>query len=317
MKIVPIAIVLICVSAAFGQKAKEVKISSTADGSMQPAMMYVPEQASDTPMPLLVLLHTWSGGYTQKGWIDPCVKECSERGWALVHPHFRGPNRTPQACGSELAVQDVIDAVEFMKTKTKIDDRRIYLTGTSGGGHMSLLMAGRAPQIWAAVSAWVPISDIAAWHAQTKAAGRRYFRDIEKSCGGVPGESAEVDAQCVARSPVTWLAKAVNVPLDINGGIHDGHTGSVPVSHSLHAFNVLADANDQAANKVTDDELAFIWSKRKMPQSMSKEAVEDSDRKHAVLFRRSVGQCRVTVFDGGHTGEMQPAIRWLAKHVKK
>ena len=45
-----------------------------------------------------------------------------------------------------------------------MDDKRIYLVGISGGGQMALIMAGRAPNVWAGVSAWVPIADLAEWH---------------------------------------------------------------------------------------------------------------------------------------------------------
>ena len=64
--------------------------------------------------------------------------------------------------------------VDFAKKKTRIDKKRILLVGTSGGGYMSLLMAGRAPNLWAGVSAWVPISDLAAWHSETKKKGLKY-----------------------------------------------------------------------------------------------------------------------------------------------
>ena len=47
---------------------------------------------------------------------------------------------------------------------------------------------------------------------------------------------AAVKYELKMRSPVRHLAKAADVPLDINTGIHDGHTGSVPVSQSIEAF---------------------------------------------------------------------------------
>ncbi len=71
-----------------------------------------------------------------------------------------------------------------MRKTLAIDPQRIYLVGVSGGGHMALLMAGRAPEVWAGVSAWCGISDLAAWHRQTKAAGLSYWQSLEKACGG-------------------------------------------------------------------------------------------------------------------------------------
>lgn len=58
------------------------------------------------------------------------------------------------------------------------------------GGKAALLMAGRAPEIWAGVSAWCGIYDLAAWHQQK--AGKRYWSALEAVCGGTPGTSPAV-----------------------------------------------------------------------------------------------------------------------------
>lgn len=113
-------------------------------------------------MPLLVSLHIWSKNYKMPNPIPP--KWCAAHNWAYIAPDFRGPNKTPQALGSDFAVQDIVDAVEWAKKKANIDPNRIYLLGGSGGGHMSLLMAGRHPEIWAGVAAFCPITDVAEWY---------------------------------------------------------------------------------------------------------------------------------------------------------
>ena len=51
----------------------------------------------------------------------------------------------------------------------------------------------------------------------------------------------EVDAAYASRSMIGRLsATRPPCPLDINTGIHDGHTGSVPVSHAVRGFNAAA-----------------------------------------------------------------------------
>ncbi|MGB0578429.1 MAG: alpha/beta hydrolase family protein [Limisphaerales bacterium] len=296
----------------------EVSITSTKDGKPQKAFWWHPENAKKQPVPLLVILHTWSGNYQQKSWKEPGLKESEKRGWAVIHPDFRGRNNTPQACGSDYAVQDVLDAVAWAKKQIKVDTKRIYLTGTSGGGHMSLLMAGRAPKIWAGVSSWVPISDVAQWHRDTTAAGRtKYASDLVKCCGGKPGESEQVDAEYVNRSPLTWLSQAKGVAIDINAGVHDGHTGSVPCAHSLRAFNSLAVANGNPDVQVAKRTMDLIWKNREVPKSQLSKPITDEQRKRDVLLRRSAGPVRVTIFEGGHEGDMTAAIHWLAQQKKK
>ena len=54
--------------------------------------------ATKQAVPLLVALHTWSGDYKQRASI-PYAQWCIEKGWAFVHPQFRGPNRRPEATG--------------------------------------------------------------------------------------------------------------------------------------------------------------------------------------------------------------------------
>jgi len=290
---------------------EEVRVRSTADRSMQPAVVYLPEKI-ERPVPLLVVLHTWSGNYRQKGFVDTGLAECRRRGWALAHPDFRGPNRRPEACASAAAKQDVLDAVDYVKHRIDVDPQRIYLVGASGGGHMALVMAAAAPKLWASVSAWVPISDLAAWHAECAKAGRRYSRDLEDVCGGAPGDSDAVDRQYRLRSPLPVLARAAGLAIDINTGIDDGHTGSVPVSHSLRAFNVLADANALPEKKLTAAQIDLMTTGRKIPKALAGKRIEEPGRKRRVLFRRQAGPARLTVFEGGHEGDMTAAIAWLA-----
>ena len=107
-----------------------------SDGQIQPAMWYAPRSAEKKP--LLVGLHTWSSSFSSAGGDAVYAQWCISQGWAFVHPDFRGPNWTPPAMGSDRAVQDVVEAVAWAKTKTAVDDSRIYLIGVSGGGHMAL-----------------------------------------------------------------------------------------------------------------------------------------------------------------------------------
>lgn len=294
------------------EQLKPVTITSSVDGTPQSALVWLPEEVGEAGAPLLVKLHSWSGNYRQTTWVETTLTECRQRNWAYIQPDFRGPNVRPAACASEAAVADILDAVKYMREQAHIDPRRIYLVGGSGGGHMSLMMAAKAPQLWAGVSAWVPITDLAAWHAESTARKSKYAKDLERVCGGPPGTSAAVDAEYRRRSPLFFLAAAKGLPLDINAGITDGHNGSVPVSHTLNAFNVMATANGQADRRLSDEQIARITQSAAVPAPLATETVEEAGRVHQVLFRRAAGPARVTLFDGGHTGDMATAIRWLA-----
>ena len=280
-------------------EAKEIKYKTSADQSEQPAMFYAP--VSKAPVPLMVALHTWSGNYKQKH--HKAIEQwCIKNGWAYIHPDFRGPNNRPEATGSKLVVADIVSAVDYAKETTRIDNSAIYLVGTSGGGYTALVMAGHHPEIWAGVSAWVPISDLKAWHTQG-----RYVGDLVKSCGGAPGASAKVDKEYTVRSPITYLKKAKGLTLHINAGIYDGHKGSVPISHSLLAFNEVAAVKDQ----LSDEDIAFFVEKKKVPPTLQANLSDPTYGKKRPLFRRQSGNATVTIFDGGHELVAAAAIAWI------
>ena len=180
----------------------EITYPCKIDNSMQPAMFY--QAVSPEPRPLLVALHTWSFDHSHG--FKNYAAVCRKYDWNMIYPKFRGPNWTQDACGSDFVVSDIEDAVAFMKQKTNVDPRCIYLLGGSGGGHCSLLMAGRRPDLWTAVSAWCPISDIAMWYKQClNSKFPQYAEHIVKACSGNPFESEIAARECVIRSPKSWL----------------------------------------------------------------------------------------------------------------
>lgn len=291
------------------EEVKEIKFTSSGDGSEQPALFYNSNSARKKP--LLVALHTWSSDYRQESSV-PYSNWCIQNDWVFIHPNFRGPNKRPEATGSDLVVADILSAVEFAKQHVRVDTNRIYLIGTSGGGYTSLLMAGKAPEVWAGVSAWVPITDLAEWYHDSVELGQKYADDIVASCGGKPGDSEAVDREYCRRSPINFLANARSLPIDINAGIHDGHTGSVPIAHSLKAFNVLA----SEADRISDKDITWFVEKEMVPDHLAAETADPFFLDKKILFRRSSGKVRITIFEGGHEGIPFAGLQWLEEQSK-
>lgn len=291
------------------RKVKRIEYLSSADNTMQPAMFYSPNVKEKRP--LLVALHTWGGRYNSESNIKAYGGDqlAIQKGWVYIFPNFRGPNYRPEATGSELVVKDIISAVDYCKKNANVDEKRIYLMGCSGGGHASLIMAGRAPKIWAGVSAWVPIANLKTWYIESKAKKNQYAGMIARSCGGDPTTDPKAEAEAKKRSPVTYLKKARGVPLDINGGIGDT---LVPCSHSLRAFNAVAKKKD----RISDEDIEYFVANKKVPPKLEGTFDDPTRRRGSVLFRRQSGKARVTIFRGGHTIRLKAAIAWLEQQHK-
>lgn len=298
------------------QELKQIQVLSSLDGTMQPSLLGVPEGASRQPTPLLIYLHSWSSDYKQDN--SRWQAQAERRGWIYLHPNFRGVNKQPQACGSSLARQDIIDALDWVQSHHNVDKERIYLAGTSGGGHMALLMASYFPGRFSAVSAWVPISDLGDWYRFHAPDGKRdHYAQMTVDCLGGPPESegnapvsSDVTNAYRDRSPVFHLARAGRLPIDIAAGVNDGHTGSVPVTHTLKAFNQVAAALGE--RMVTAEEMRELREERQLRRPSHSDRVPDQEFGRAIVLRRMAGDSRVTIFDGGHEGLPGPACAWLS-----
>jgi dipeptidyl aminopeptidase/acylaminoacyl peptidase len=214
----------------------------------------------------------------------------------VLEPNFRGPSDHPQGCGSQVAQQDILDAVAFVRARYTVDEKRIYVIGYSGGGFMTLLMASRHPDVWAGASAWAGITDLAAWYVETP---HDDIRVQLRGCFGGAPEAADLKAKYLERSPISYLTPSLKVPIDIAHGDHDPQ---VAVSHALRAFDLLAPGAVPSAQREQ------LWSGRGAPTGET-----DLLIKPAILLRRNAGMFRLTIYDGGHGYYPLAGIAWLAK----
>lgn len=269
---------------------KRVSIPSGADGALQPAyFLAAPEGAKNVPV--LVSLHTWSAGYEQQ---DPLAPLAKAAGWIYLRPHFRGRNNTPDACLSDKALADIDDAIQYAVSQPGADPSRLFVAGASGGGMATLGAYMRSLHAVRLFLAWVPISDLVAWHSESLARGnKRYAEEIIACTSG--GTELDV-AEARRRSPLHMEGPVrPRSGIEIFAGIHDGHTGSVPVSQSLRFFNRLAGQYGHPEQRVGEEEIA-----RLLARDARADPALGRVGNRAVLFRRAVPGVTVTIFEGGH-----------------
>lgn len=289
-------------------EVQTIGIRSSADGSVQPALFY--DSGSEIRKPLLVALHSWSRDYRQEGSI-PYGAWCVENDWVFIHPDYRGVFDNPNATNSEFALRDILDAVAYAKKNARVDESRVYLIGFSGGAMTALTMAGRHPEVWTAVSAWVPIFDLPEWYRYnaTNFPGRHYAKHIISSCGGIPAAGSAAERECSRRSPSAYLknARGRKLRIYISHGIQDDYA---PPGNALKSFNQLADP----ADRINREDIEYIDRTRKLPKRLSGRYDDEFYRKAGkpLLFRKTSGNATVSLFKGGHDMLYNVALYWLS-----
>lgn len=284
---------------------EEVIVTSTVDGSEQPAWWLPPEGEG---MPLLVILHSWSSDYRQHAGI-PYAMWAAENGWAAIAPNFRGVNDHPEAMGSDLAVQDVVDAIDFALSQPGVDPDHVYAVGYSGGGMMSLLIAGRFPDKVTGVSAWGPPYDLVWFYEQSANEGRAYATHIRAGCGGNPIDDPAAADECLHRSPMTYLdaARDAGVAVMIGHGIDDHLLNP---RQSAVAFNQLADE----ADRFSEEQLEQI-GRSSLPDDLSGSVDAETffgEGDPEPVFSRESGDVLLVYMNSDHEMVYEAAARWIA-----
>jgi predicted esterase len=288
-------------------EVRAITIKSSADSSDQPALFY--DSRSAHAKPLLVVLHSWSENY-QAQYSIPYGILAVKNDWVFMHPDYRGTFTNPLATASELAVKDILDAVAYAKAHAWVDESRVYLTGFSGGGMMTLIMAGRYPDMWAGAAAWVPVYDLTQWYETTRNSRHDYSGHIANSCGGNPLRDSTAAGQCRRRSVSTYLRNARNhkVRVFIAAGILDNF---VPVGHAIQAFNDLAAEED----RISAADIDYINTYHRLPRNLSGMYVDRlfEDAGLQVLFERQSASVTLKIFNSRHDVVYNAGLYWLSR----
>jgi dienelactone hydrolase len=274
---------------------EEVEIPSSVDGSRQQAM-FLPARG-DALRPLVVSLHTWSGDYRQQ---DPMAPMIQEKGWNYIHPDFRGSNTRPEACGSEIVIRDIEDAIRYAREQGHVDPASIHVIGASGGGYATLMMYMKTSLDIKGFSAWVPISDLVDWYWSCRSRGLKYAGDI-LSCTGSPDSVLNVE-EAERRSPFfmeTPVSSRKHSVLNIYCGIHDGYTGSVPITQSIRFYNKLV--RDMKGGKkalVPPEDITVMLSQRTFQPADPAPCIQPEGRR--IHYRKQYRSVSLTIFEGSH-----------------
>ncbi|WP_339717524.1 GDSL-type esterase/lipase family protein [Cyclobacterium amurskyense] len=281
------------------EECTRIMIPSTLDGENQAAIFYAAKQKN---RPLIVSLHTWSANYEQE---DVLVNESIIKDYNYIHPDFRGPNKNFKACGSEYVIQDIEDAIAYAIENGNADPNNIHVIGTSGGGYATLLTYMNTNYPVKTFSAWVPLSDLKKWFYESEGRGNKYSIDIAASTVKEEDFDRENyylgEEEAEKRSPIymkTPIEKRKNSKLYIYAGIHDGYTGSVPITQSLNFYNKVVadyDALEKKAIIPQEDIIEMLASRNFVA------ADKDSIADRLIHYQKSYKDLiKLTIFEGTH-----------------
>jgi poly(3-hydroxybutyrate) depolymerase len=269
-------------------------ILSSLDGHAE-VFYYVAAQSKKS-QPLVVELHTWSNNSQSQE--DLIAQNTREKNWNYILPNYRGINNSPKACCSQFAISDIDAAIDWALKYMHADPARIYIVGYSGGAYATFGMYMKSRHKINSFSAWCGIADLTAWYWQSLERKNKYATDIIRCTDA--GENFN-EPKARERSPLFWttpVQQRRKSVLQIYAGIHDGYTGSVPISHSINFYNkLLTDLKVKDSAAYVPQEAAEVMLQTQSYPSLTYTNKIDLRQIH---YQKHFQQISLTIFEGGH-----------------
>jgi dipeptidyl aminopeptidase/acylaminoacyl peptidase len=151
----------------------------------------------------------------------PFIREAVERGYVIITPDYRGSTGYGEAFHKEIdyggyEVDDVMSAVDYLKTLPYVDPERLGVMGWSHGGYITLFTVFRDQTPFKAAAAIVPVTNLV---FRLSYKGPNYQDDFatQKRVRGLPFEKPD---EYIRRSPLYSVDK-LRVPLLVHVATND------------------------------------------------------------------------------------------------
>ncbi|MFI2471391.1 prolyl oligopeptidase family serine peptidase [Streptomyces globisporus] len=198
------------------------KAIRSADGTYV-QMWWARPRRTQGPVPLVLHLHGGPNLVTVDRY-DPAAQSWLDNGVAYASLNYRGSvtfgrrfreGFMPAIGDREL--EDIEASVRWLVAEGVADPDKVFVTGASYGGFLSLLSVGRLPGLFTGALAHVPMADWLVGYEDMNPALRAAWSSF---FGARPEDGPE---RFVRASPITYVADVV-APVWINQGTHDTRT---------------------------------------------------------------------------------------------
>ena len=195
------------------------------DGVSIPAYVTIPPGSSGKGMPAVVLPH--GGPSSRDEWgFDWLAQFIAARGYVVIQPNYRGSSGYGDDFENEngfrnwrTAIADVTDAARYLVKEGIADKDRLAIVGWSYGGYAALQSAAIEPDLFKAVVAIAPVTDLALLKREAEG-----YTNSELVKGFV-GSGDHIKSGSPLRN-----AQAIKVPVLLVHGDLDTNVG---IEHSL------------------------------------------------------------------------------------
>ncbi|MBM3908369.1 MAG: S9 family peptidase [Gemmatimonadetes bacterium] len=200
---------------------RKVRYKSSADGMEIPAYLFAPTNKRGAKGHAAMV---WVHGGVHGDWgttMLPFVKEAVERGYVIIAPDYRGSTGYGEAFHRAIdyggkEVDDVLSALDFLRTLGYVDMDRIGMMGWSHGGYITILNATKTGTPLKAAAGIVPVTNLL---FRLSLKGPSYQRSFatQESLRGLPFEKVD---EYLKRSPLYHIEN-LNIPLLVHVSTND------------------------------------------------------------------------------------------------